>query len=220
MVGKIGTARQAHGLALAAAAALLLTSGTAFAQFATNGGAPSLDTAGNATPAVGATGIPFGATETGGGGLSPVPFDTTTGLAPMGSDVSSAMGTGGLGVTGGLLSNRGQSSNGGLSPMSPDTTSALNALGSGVMGAAITGSLGTTGTPATISGGLSAMPLVPTSGVEPFGSAITGPASTGGLATAGTTASGIQGTTSSLGGGGGTSPLGGGRSLGTGVTSP
>ncbi len=97
MVGKIGMARQARGVALAATAALLLTSGAALAQLnGTNGGSPLLGVPGNAAPAVGGTGIPFGATQLGVGGLSPPPL-AATGLAPFGSGTSVG---GGLGATG------------------------------------------------------------------------------------------------------------------------
>lgn len=102
MVGNIRMMRQARGLALAATAALLLTSGAAFAQIAgMNGGSPSLGVPGNAAPAVGGTGIPFGSTELGGGGLSPPPLGTIPGLTPFGSGTTgtTTMG-GGLGATG------------------------------------------------------------------------------------------------------------------------
>jgi hypothetical protein len=102
MVGKIGMARQACGIALAVTAVLLLTSGATFAQLAgMNGGSPSLGVPGNAAPAVGGTGIPFGSTELGAGGLSPPPPAATSGLAPFGSSVTGTTGIGGgLGATG------------------------------------------------------------------------------------------------------------------------
>jgi hypothetical protein len=102
MVGKIGMARQACGIALAVTAVLLLTSGATFAQLAgMNGGSPSLGVPGNAAPAVGGTGIPFGNTELGAGGLSPPPPGATSGLAPFGSSVTGTTGIGGgLGATG------------------------------------------------------------------------------------------------------------------------
>src|SRR5260370_42590455 len=96
MVGKIGMPRQAGGVPLAATAALLVTSGAALAQLnGTNGGSPLLGVPGNAAPAVGGTGIPFGATQLGVGGLSPPPL-AATGLAPFGSGTSAG---GGLGAT-------------------------------------------------------------------------------------------------------------------------
>src|SRR5258708_33397748 len=88
MVGEMGRARQARGVALAATAALLLTSGAALAQLnGTNGGSPLLGVPGNAAPAVGGTGIPFGATQLGVGGLSPPP-PAATRLAPFRSGPS------------------------------------------------------------------------------------------------------------------------------------
>jgi len=100
MVGKIGLAHQARGLALAATAALLLTSGAALAQLTgMNGGLPSLGVPSNAAPAVGGTGIPFGTTELGVGGLSPMPLGATSGLAPSSSSIT-GMGSVGLGATG------------------------------------------------------------------------------------------------------------------------
>jgi hypothetical protein len=101
MVGKIGRAREARGIALVATAALLLTSGTALAQLnGMNGGSPSLGVPGNAAPAVGGTGIPFGSTELGAGGLSPMPLGTTSGLAPVGSSMTGSTTMGGIGATG------------------------------------------------------------------------------------------------------------------------
>src|SRR5216684_3654782 len=101
MVGKIGMARQARGVALAATAALLLTSGAALAQLnGMNGGSPLLGVPGNAAPAVGGTGIPFGSTELGAGGLSPMPLGATSGLAPFGSSMTGTTTIGGIGATG------------------------------------------------------------------------------------------------------------------------
>jgi hypothetical protein len=142
MFSTIVTTRQARGLALAATAALLLASGTALAQVAdVSGDAPGVGIPSNAAPVVGPTGLPFGATETAGGGLGPVPFDTTSGLAPLGSDVTSTMGMGSLGAT--------ETGTGGLSPVPLDTTSALPSLGTGMAG---TTSIAGTGT-GTISTG-------------------------------------------------------------------
>ncbi len=127
MVGKIGMARQARGVALAATAALLLTSGAALAQLnGMNGGSPLLGVPGNAAPAVGGTGIPFGSTELGAGGLSPMPLGATSGLVPFGSSMTGTTTMGGIGATGttmpgiaGLTSSLGN----GLSPgVMPPTT--------------------------------------------------------------------------------------------------
>lgn len=101
MVCKISMARQARGVALAATAALLLTSGAALAQLnGMNGGSPLLGVPGNAAPAVGGTGIPFGSTELGTGGLSPMPLRATSGLAPFGSSTTGTTTIGGIGATG------------------------------------------------------------------------------------------------------------------------
>lgn len=164
MVGTIGTARQPHGLALAAAAALLLTSGIASAQVAgINGSAPSLGVPGNAAPAVGGTGIPLGATGLGGAGLSPVLPNTTFGIAPSGSNVTSNMGTGGLGL------GATQTSNAGLSPVPLDTTLGLPPLGSDVTGTMSTGAMSTGGlaAPATAMPGVIGSTSPPGSGLSP-----------------------------------------------------
>jgi hypothetical protein len=101
MVSQIGMARKARGVALAATAALLLTSGAVLAQLnGMNGGSPLLGVPGNAAPAVGGAGIPFGATELGAGGLSPMPLGATSGLAPFGSSMTGTATMGGIGATG------------------------------------------------------------------------------------------------------------------------
>ncbi|HYZ62552.1 MAG TPA: hypothetical protein VE650_08860 [Acetobacteraceae bacterium] len=198
MVGRIGTARQAHGLALAAAAALMLTSGTAFAQLGTNPAALSAGANPSAESPVGPTGLGFGATQTGGGGLSPEPSDTTSAVGALGSNVSSTMGMSAPGAA--------PSGNAALSPMPTETTSALPSAGTGVMGAVSSGALGlSSSTAGTMSGGLTPGPLVPSSGVAPFESTITGGPT---MAGAGTTASGLSGTASTLGVTGATSQTG------------
>jgi hypothetical protein len=101
MVGKIGMTRQARRVTLAATAVLLLTSGAALAQLnGMNGGSPLLGVPGNAAPAVGGTGIPFGSTELGAGGLSPMPLGPSSGLAPFGSSTTGTTTMGGFGATG------------------------------------------------------------------------------------------------------------------------
>jgi hypothetical protein len=105
MVGKIGLTRQARRVTLVATAVLLLTCGAALAQLnGMNGGSPLLGVPGNTAPAVGGTGIPFGSTELGVGGLSPMPLGATTGLAPFGLGIpgSTSIG-GGLGITGSTM---------------------------------------------------------------------------------------------------------------------
>jgi hypothetical protein len=101
MVSKLGRAAQARGIALSVAAALLVTSGVAFAQLnPMPGGSPALGVPGIAAPTVGGTGIPLGSTELSAGGLSPVPLGASPGLTPFGSSTTVTTTLGGLGATG------------------------------------------------------------------------------------------------------------------------
>jgi hypothetical protein len=109
---KIAIARALKNLAPFTAAIVILTSGAAYAQMtAPNSGLTSISPGmPSASSPVGRSGIPFGATELGTGGLSPPPFATTSGL-----------GTTGLGATG--LAAPTSSFGAGLSPgvMPPQT---------------------------------------------------------------------------------------------------
>lgn len=140
MVDKIGRAHRVRGLALVAATAMLVTSGTAFAQLAPMNGGPSssLGVPGNSAP-VGGTGIPFGATSLGTAGLSPPPLGATTGLAPSASGMTSGLGTAGLGVAGMAMSGSAGSTSSfgnGLSPgvMPPGNPAPLPGMATQVPG--------------------------------------------------------------------------------------
>lgn len=142
MVGKIGMAR---GVALAATAALLMTSGAALAQLnGMNSGSPLLGVPGNTAPTVSGMGIPFGSTELGGGGLSPMPLGATSGLAPFGSSTMGTTTIGGIGAIGsttpgvaGTMSSLGSGlspgvmSPTGLLPLTPTQTPAVTNYGVG-----------------------------------------------------------------------------------------
>jgi hypothetical protein len=81
-------------LTIAAAVALLLTSGTAGAQLGILTPSPALGVPNAST--VGGTGIPMGATELGIGGLSPAPLGVTPSAPPVGPSMSNAT----MGMTG------------------------------------------------------------------------------------------------------------------------
>jgi hypothetical protein len=113
---KFAIARALKKLAPFTAAIVILTSGAAYAQVtAPNSGLTSISPGmPSASSPVGRSGIPFGATELGSGGLSPPPFATTSGL-----------GTTGLGTT--SLAAPTSSFGAGLSPgvLPPQTMTAL-----------------------------------------------------------------------------------------------
>jgi hypothetical protein len=130
MKKKNAIARLFKKLAPLTVAAVLLTSGGAHAQLGTsNGGmtSPNIGTP-SASPPGASSGIPFGATQLGTGGLSPAPIGATSGFVPSGSSSVGTMGTAGIGATGTLMPGIGSTSSlgNGLSPVTPPGSTSLS----------------------------------------------------------------------------------------------
>ena len=127
---KTAIARLFKKLAPLMAAAVLLTSGGAHAQLGTSIGgvtSPNIGTP-SASPLGASSGIPFGATQLGTGGLSPAPIGVTPGFAPSGSSSAGTVGTAGIGATGTIMPGIGSTSSlgNGLSPAVPPGSTALS----------------------------------------------------------------------------------------------
>ena len=127
MTRKIAIARTLKKLAPFTAAVVLLTSGAAYAQMAgPNSGVTSISPGmPNTSSPVGRSGIPFGATELGTGGLSPLPFATTSGLGTMGLGTTSLApptSSFGAGLSPGVLPPQTMTALPGTAAMSPGMT--------------------------------------------------------------------------------------------------
>ena len=115
MSGDLTTVKKARALALAAAAALLLTSAAGMAQsVGTSFGAATLGVPSAAAPGVSGSGIPLGAMELGDTGLSPSPFGIDSTLTAPGPDLTGSLDAPPLGMPG--AAGLGASPTGGLSP--------------------------------------------------------------------------------------------------------